>query len=342
MKLLTDIPGTDAEPLYEIMQGSEKCLLLFTAVELGVFNCLETPKTAETTAGELKTDLKLTVKFLNSLVAIGLLTKQNCLYCNTFLASAYLVRKSPFYQGNLLSLMKKGRQQRWSKLGDCLREGLTVPDEKQEKVFDRGFTLAMAEGAMRGGLQEALKIVSSLPEFPNATKLLDLGGGHGLYGIGFCQINPKLQSFVFDMPAVLEITREFIAKYQMQDRVHAIEGDFTRDDWGGSYDIILASDALYKPKELLLPVLQKVKDSLNEGGIFITKQWTINKERTGPVTTVLWDLMVSLQNSFPFYTYNDKEFVSILEEAGFSRIEVFDTSTASKPSCIIVSRKEHE
>jgi len=340
MNMLTESSNIDVEPLYEITQGSEKNLLLFTAVDLGIFDCIETAKTAETIAGELKTDLKLTVKFLNSLVAIGLLAKQNCLYCNTSLASAYLVKGSPFYQGNLLSLMKKGRQQRWSKLGDCLRAGLAVPEEKPKRVFDRGFTLAMAEGAMRGGLQETLKIVSSLPEFSNATKLLDLGGGHGLYSIGFCQINPKLQSFVFDLPPVLEVTREFIARYQMQKKVHTIAGDFTTDDWGEGYDIIFASDALYKPKELLIPVLQKVKDTLNEGGIFITKQWTINKERTGPVTTVLWDLMVSLQNSFPFYTYNDEEFVSILEEAGFSRIEVFDTSTASKPSRIIVSRKE--
>ena len=340
MRLLTDIPGTEAEPLYEITQGSEKCLLLFTAVDLGVFDCVETAKTAETIAGELKTDLKLTTKFLNSLVAIRLLTKQDCLYCNTSLASAYLVKESSFYQGNLLGLMKKTRRQRWSKLGDSLRAALTVPEEKPERVFDRGFTLAMAEGAMRGGLQDTLKTVSSLPEFSNAARLLDLGGGHGLYGIGFCQINPKLQSFVFDMPAVLEITHEFITKYQMQDRVHTIAGDLTKDDWGEGFDIIFASDALYKPKELLIPVLQKVKDTLNEGGIFITKQWTINKEKTGPVTTVLWDLMVSLSNNFPFYTYNDEEFISILKEAGFSRIEVFDTSTASKPSRIIISRKE--
>lgn len=195
---------------------------------------------------------------------------------------------------------------------------------------------------MRGGLHSTLEIVSSLPEFVKATKLLDLGGGHGLYAIAFCQANPKLESVIFDLSAVIEVAREFIARYEMQDCVHTLAGDFSKDSWGNSYDIIFASDALYKPRDLLLPILGKIKDTLNEGGLFITKQWTINEQRTAPVTTVLWDLMVSLSNNFPFYTYNDDEFTNVLKEAGFRRIEVFDISTPAKPSHIIVSRKEEE
>lgn len=342
MKPLPKFPDVDPEPLYELTQGLEKCLLLFTAMDLGAFDCLEIPKTAQQLSAELKTEPRLTAKFLNSLVAIGLLKKQEPFYINSPVAANYLVKDSPFYQGNLLNLIKKNWQQRWSKLGDCLKEGPAQPGKKPDDVFNQSFILAMAEGAMRGGLQSTLQVVSSLPEFSNATKLLDLGGGHGLYPISFCQINLKLESYIFDLPPVTEVASEFIARYQMQDRVRTLAGDFTTDDWGNSYDIIFASDALYKPKEVLVPILEKIKATLNKGGLFISKQWTMNKQRTAPVTTVLWDLMVSVSSNFAFYTYNDEEFTDVLKDIGFEKIEVFDISTPSKPSCIIVGRKEKE
>lgn len=340
MKAIQKTPNIDIEPLYEITQGLEKGLLLFTAVESGVFDCLKKPKTVEEVFRDLKMNSKLTAKFLNSLVAIGLLTKKDSHYNNTLLSATYLVKDSPFYQGNLLNLMEKTKSERWSRLGQVLKEGPIKPPRKPDEVFDKKFILAMAEGAMRGGLHSTLDIVSSLPEFANAAKLLDLGGGHGLYAIAFSQVNPNLKSVIFDLPPVIEVAKEFIDKHEMNGEVHTIHGDFTKDHWDNGYDIIFASDALYKPKELLFPILKKIKETLNEGGLFISKHWTIDKERTTPVTTVLWDLMVSLIGHMPFYTYTNEEFVDILKDVGFKKIKSFDISTPSKPSRIIVAKKE--
>ena len=342
MKSIAKIPNVDIEPLYEITQGLEKCLILFTAVELGLFGYLKMPRTVEELSFELKTDPKLTTKFLNSLVAIGLLSKKGLYYENRPLAATYLVKDGPFYQGNLLNLMKKTRNERWSRLSQTLKGDPIQPEKKLEKVFDKSFILAMAEGALRGGLHSTLEIVSTLPEFTNAKRLLDLGGGHGLYAIAFSQANPKLQSFIFDLPPVIEVADEYIANYEMSNRVHTLAGDFSKDDWGNNFDIIFASDAFYRPKELLFPILKKINDTLNEGGLFICKQWTIEKERTAPVTTVLWDLMVSLLGNLPFYTYCNEEFTDVLKEVGFKKIELFDISTPSKPSRVIVARKERE
>lgn len=35
-------------------------------------------------------------------------------------------------------------------------------------------------------------------------KLLDLGGGHGLYSIKFCRKNPQLSATIFDLPLAIE------------------------------------------------------------------------------------------------------------------------------------------
>jgi SAM-dependent methyltransferase len=340
MKPIPKIPNIDIEPLYEITQGLEKGYLFFTAMELGIFDHFEKSKTAREITDELNLDVDLTVKFLNSLVAVGLLAKEKSLYCNTTLVAAYLVKGKPFYQGSLLNLMKKTRHERWTSLSQFLKKMPIQPEKKVSAIFDRSFILAMAEGAMRGGLHSTIEIISSLPEFKDVRKFLDLGGGHGLYAIGICQVNSKLQGFVFDLPPVIEVAREYIDEYGMNDKVHTISGDLANDDWGADYDIIFASDSLYKPKGSILPVLKRIRDSLSQKGIFICKHWAMNEDRTTPTTTVLWDLTLSLMGNPAFYTYSNEEFSDILKEAGFSKIELFDISTPSKPSKIIVARKD--
>ena len=340
MKSIPRIPDVDIEPLYEITQGLEKGLLLFTAMELEIFDHFESRKTAREISDEMNLEAILTEKFLNGLVAIGLLEKEKSFYCNTSVSAAYLVKGKPFYQGNLLNLMKKTRQERWMNISRFLKKTPVQPEKKAGAIFDRSFILAMAEGAMRGGLHSAMEIISALPEFKDARKFLDLGGGHGLYAIGVCQINPKLQGFVFDLPPVIEVTHEFINEYSVRDKIHTISGDLAKDDWGADYDIVFASDSLYKPKESILPVLKRIKDSLSRKGIFVCKHWVMNEDRTTPATTVLWDLTLSLMRNPAFYTYSDDEFSGILKEAGFSNIELFDISTPSKPAKIVVTRKE--
>jgi SAM-dependent methyltransferase len=338
MKQIPELPKVDIEPLYEIAQGGEKFILLTTAVDFNVFEFFAEPATAREFIDKAGTDRRLTEKFLNALVAAGLLTKENSKYGNTPLASTYLMKGEPFYQGNLLGLMSRTRQERWANLGRCLKEGPLQPDKDLKQVFDKNFIVAMAQGAMRGGLHRTVEIVSALPEFSGSKNLLDLGGGHGLYAIAFAQANPKLESVVFDLPPVMEAAKAYIDEYEMQDRVRAVAGDFTKDDWGNGYDIVFASDCLYKPREDLMPVLQKIKSSLNPGGIFISKHWMMDSDRTSPDTTVFFDLMISLIGTFSGHTHSRQEAAEVFADAGFA-VESMDMSTPSKPSMLFICRK---
>jgi len=338
MKSIPDLPDVNIEPLYEIAKGTEKSFLLKTAIDFNIFDFFDKPQSAQGFIDKAQTDPDLTEKFLNALVAMGLLAKEDSLYSNTPLASTCLMKDRPFFQGNMLELMYKSRGERWANLGKCLKEGPSKPDGNKNQVFNGKFIVAMAEGAMRGDLHQTVKVVSKLPEFSRSKKLVDLGGGHGLYAIAFSQANPELESVVFDLPQVSETTKVYIDEYEMQSQVKAVPGDYIKDDWGKGYDIVFASDALYKPKKELLPVLRKIRDSLNPGGLFISKHWMINKERTSPDTTVLFDLMLSLTRGFSGYTYSTEESVELFKHAGFD-VETFDISSPSKPSVIIVGRK---
>ena len=333
------LPDIGIDAFHQSLNGGEILFLLKAAVDHKVFEFCEKPATAEQFSVERGTHTVLTEKFFNALTAAGLLTKTDLKFQNTPLASTCFIEGKSFYQGNLIGLLIKTRLERWSNLGLCLKEGPLQPQKDRNRVFDGSFIKAMAEGAMRGGLHRTVENVTALPEFKTAKKLVDIGGGHGLYAIAFSQANPDLESMVFDLPQVTEVTNEYIQSYEMQDRVTAVGGDYTTDDWGQGMDIVFASDCLYRPTEMVTPVLNKIRDSLNPGGMFISKHFMMDEERTSPDTTVYFDLMVSLIGNFSGHIHTPKEWREVLESAGFT-VESLDISSPAKPSMIFVARKK--
>jgi len=339
MKVLDTIPEISSEPLDRIGKDCEALHILFTAFDFDLFKLLEEPKTARQISGEIETNPYLTEKFLNALVALQLLSKRDNKYTNTKLASTFLVNSSPFYQGNLLRLSAKGSDN-GSKMSSILKgETQKENDRRFEDVFNPSFILAMAEGSMRGSLHRTVKEVSNLSEFQRARKLLDFGGGHGLYAIAFSQINPNLEAVVFDLPHVTEVAKEFIAKYEMEERVAAMGGDFIGDGIGNGYDIIFVSDVFYRKKDVLMSILKKIHDALNDNGSIILKHWLLNDDRTAPVVSVLFDLKLSLHGD-RHYIYTEKEYIELLQEVGFSSVHTLNISSSSSPSAIITGKKE--
>jgi len=331
-------PPIGCEPLFDMLGGYEQHRLVTSAVEFGVFSQLCAPASAGEVAERLGTDAGLTEKFLNCLAAIGLVTRDGDSFANTKLAETYLVPESPFSQVNLISLIAKG-EKAWDRLPAALRGEAPGPGapRRMEGVFDKSFIVAMAEGAMRGGIQDAVEALAGRPEFTASGKLLDLGGGHGLYGIAFARANPSLKVTIFDLPPVIEVAREYAERHAMEGRIELMSGDYTKDDTGAGYDIVFASDAFYRPADVLRPVLKKVRNSLRDGGLFVTKHWTMDPDRTGPLTTVLWEFRIAL--GVPgHYVYDNDEYLKLLKEAGFEFCETVDISTEAKPSSLVLAR----
>ena len=338
MKVMPERPGVSGEPLYDIAQHAVRFVLLCTAIDLKVHDFFEAPQTATAFSDKSHTDSQLTEKFLNALVSIGLLTKEGSFYMNSPVSSAYLMSEKPFFQGGMLKLLEHSLSTRWTKLGQCLEEGPLAQTGREEQVFNKDFVAATAQWAMNGGVQSAVQVMTSLPEFGRARRLLDVGGGHGLYAIAFCQANPQLKAVVLDLPPVVEATEAYIAQYQMQGRVRAIAGDYMSDDWGGKYDVVFAADVFFRAKELMIPVVQRIRNALNEGGVFVSKHQKMDENRTSPAQTVFHDLVLFLLRPFPPHTYTIEEFAILFQEGGFD-VEALDIAIPHSPSGIVVCRK---
>jgi len=325
------MPEADFGLIDEIAKGNEKANILFAALDYGIFDLLTQPKTADQVSEEIKTDPYLTEKFLNALVALNFTHKIENRYSNTKLAETFLVRKGPFYQGTLFEMRKRGLTD-WQRISDALKNGGIKAGTENKSIIDRTFITGHAEIAIAGAMQRAVDIVSTLPEFKRAKKLLDLGGGHGLYSIAFSQLKPDLEVVLFDLPHVTEIANEYLVQYGTQGKIKIIAADFTKDDIGNGYDIVFVSDVT------ISGILKKVYDALNENGVLIYRRWTINDDRTSPLTSVLFDFMLAMMRS-EHRVYTLGEYIHLLEDTGFSITQILDISSPQDPTKVIVAKK---
>lgn len=338
MSSITEKPEISPEPIDEMIQGYRTSHILLTAIEKGVFTRLSESKSAEELAEEMETDPRTTEKFLNVLVTLGLLAKSDKEYTNTVDAETFLVEGKSHYIGNLVRITV-GSNLLLSHLDEVLKNDGSLQEKEglQEYTFDEVQILGHAEWALCLELPIIFDTLKDVPEFANAKRILDLGGAHGVYSMAFAQKNPVPEVILFDQPHVIKFAKHFIAKYGMEDRIKFEVGDFNTDDIGNGYDLAFVSHVFYQ-KNGIESVLGKIYDSLDENGVVILNHWVANETRTGPRISVLFDLYTSIMNR-DYHCYTVNEYTDLLEEAGFSKVHIFDIQTPPSPSMLIVGKK---
>ena len=283
------------ERLYRMLIAPIRSKLLLTGIELKVFNILSEPKPSKDVAKAIGTHLGNTRVFLDSLAAMDLLQKKDGLYRNSPIAQAFLVESSPTYLGRVFTVTKPD-DQFLQDLPNLVKEGPPPPPEKpsfSEKELVKGVAI-MADIERVGYAQEAVNILLELPEFPSFQKMLDLGGGPGLIGMAIVDAHPKMKGVIFDLPLVVKETKRFIKKYEMEERMEVLGGDFNHDSIGEGYDLIWASGVLQFAADID-SVVKKVHDALNPSGVFVSLcPFGQTHERTKPESTVLSLLSMTL------------------------------------------------
>jgi hypothetical protein len=283
------------EGLSKMLIAPIRSKLLLTGIELKVFDVLSENKLAKDVAEAINTHPRNTKLFLDGLAAIDLLQKKGGLYRNSPLAQAFLVEDSPTYVGRLFTFMKADDQvlQNLSKL---VKEGPPPPPEKppfSEEALAEGIVM-MAEVERAGYAQKATKIVLELPEFLAFRKMLDLGGGPGLIGMSIVDAHPSMTGVIFDLPPVVQKTKDYIKECRMEDRMEILGGDLNSSSIGEGYDLVWASGVFQFAADID-SVVKKIYDALNPNGVLVSLlPFGLTHERTKPESTVLTLLSTAL------------------------------------------------
>lgn len=362
-------PKVDSDLFFKLIdssiQGSREYRLISSAFELGVFEALKVPLSAGALADKLGCNPVLMPHFCEALCILGLLDrfeeyphkvventekqekneigcenrsedsiqhtdteKGGPVYMVSDLSATYFLESSPFSQQHYLA-EKLRNTELWARLTQIMRRG---PEIFEKEPFFGGVITCMAENVRCGLLQDTVRVVMENVDLRKINKLLDLGGGHGLYAIAFAKLNENIQASVFDLPSITEKTKNFINKYGVSN-VDVIPGDFFKDGIGSGYDLIFSS---FNPGGKVPSLLPKITEALNPGGIFVTRQVLDEKMKSNSFLSLDWNLWTfedmkkggsgySFENSVSF-----TEYIEMLNEYGLEVFAALDMKDASR------------
>jgi len=339
MKKLPEV-NVSFEKLYRMLAGPIKSKLLLTGIELGVFNQLSEPKSAEAVAKTIGAHPGNTRLFLDGLAAIDLVVKKNGLYQNTPVTQSFLVEGSPTFLEQMLTLTAQMSYVALDNLPRLVREGPPPPspeaDIDTEETWEQ-FAAGIANYQRAGLAQQAVEIVSELSEFPSFKKMLDLGGGPGLVGIAIVAAHPSMKGVIFDKPAVVKVAETFIKEYGMEDRIEVLGGDYNHDPLGDGYDLIWASAALYSARDNMDLLMKKIYDALNPGGVFVSFHEGLTDERTKPDIHVLFSASMVLMGQD--ISFNQGFIADSMLRVGFKSVRSRTLGTSIGPMDLDIGRK---
>jgi len=290
---------------------------LLTAYELDVFTVLNDEwRTAGDVAGAIDADTRATDRLLNALVALGLLYKANDRFSNTPAAARFLVRGTPDFMAGLRHTSNVW--DRWSTMTRAVRNGGAVD---QAPIADRGEDWARPFiAAMHWrGRQQAPGIVR-LIGVEGVGRVLDVGGGSGVFSMAFVRAAAGINAVVFDLPAVVPIAKNYIETEGFAAQVAVEPGDYLTDPLPSGFDLVFLSAVIHSngPEENRL-LVQKAAAALNPGGRVAIVDWVMSEDRTEPVTGALFalNMLVATQAGD---TYTEGEIRGWMTAAGLTDI----------------------
>jgi len=307
------------EDLNRMANGFQQSKVLLLGVEFNVFDHLEHgPKSARELAEVEQATLRGMEILLDSLAAIGLLTKEGDRYANTSAASRYLCKQSPDSVAHIMG-HRNQMFRSWAQLDETIREGKQTPEREKATLTDRkanrNFILGMAE-VSKG------RIWPVLDRLPLATCKLfvDLGGGPAQYVCAAAERFPDLEALLVDLPLTVEVAQEQIARRGLSDRVRTLVCDFYREkllEFGAPADVVLISQVLHaEGPEENRDLLARVHGAIRPGGTLGIVENLVDETRTSPVVAAMFSVNM-LAGTKRGRTYTAREISSWLEEAGF-------------------------
>lgn len=144
---------------------------------------------------------------------------------------------APFFKHQMLAYADVARGIR-----EAPEEGIYGWKHVQSGEVGRSYQASMRWLAS-GSVDEVVKKVD-LPE--GATKMLDVGGSHGLYTVAFCRKYPELRGTVLDWAIGLEAAQQTLDENpDVADRIDLVERDFEQEALPEGYDFALLGNIIH-------------------------------------------------------------------------------------------------
>jgi len=322
---MADAARLDTVRLQRISKAFWESAALMSAVELGLFTALSRGQnTIEAAARATGIEALNAERLLTVLTAMTLVTRDGDRFCNAPDVERFLVEGHPSYAGPWM-LFGKPRWDAWGHLTEHLKQ--RKEDQRILGMYDANFTVERAReyhaATYSIGLGAARRFHRQV-DLAGRHKIMDLGGGSGCYCIVAAEKYPDLRAVVLDLAPVVVVTREYVARAGVADRVSAEPCDFTHDSLPTDADVaIMASNLPQYSRDIVAGVVQRVFDALLPGGEFHLIGEMLDADRSGPLAPALWGLSEAVSGSTGL-AHSVTECIGYLEAAGFHDVNAHE------------------
>lgn len=301
---------------------------LLSAVELGLFTELARtgPGNAEALAGRLGLHARGARDFLDALVALGMLEREEGRYANTAATARYLDRASPLYLGGVLEMANARLYPFWGGLTEALRTGAPQNEVKHGRDL---FGELYADPERLQGFAAAMTALSLAPAqamaqaFPWARhrSVIDIGCAEGGLPAQIALAHPHLAAGGFDLPALRPLFEAHVAAQGLAGRLAFHAGDFFADPLPKA-DVLVMGHVLHdwdlERKRLLIG---KAYAALPSGGALIVYEALIDDERRTNAFGLLMSLNMLIETPGGF-DFTAADCIGWMREAGFRETSV--------------------
>lgn len=301
---------------------------LLSAVEMEVFTELaKGPEDLERLGGRLGLHPRSSRDFLDALVALGFLQRQDGKYSNTPSTDMFLDKHKPSYIGGMLEMANKRLFSHWNNLTTGLRTG-TPQNEASHGEPDMFATLyadperlKVFLRAMSGISRGANQAIAAKFQWADYKTVADAGPAQGDLLVQVALKNPHLTGIGFDLPEVAPIFEEYVEENGLSSRVKFRPGSFFTDPLPNA-DVIMMGHILHdwnlEEKKMLI---RKAYDALPTGGAFLAYDALIDDDRSKNAFGLLMSLNMLIETSGGF-DYTGADCVGWMKEAGFSQTRI--------------------
>ncbi len=333
-------PTLDVQPelIFNTYWGFAATQALSVAVELDLFSAIHSNfTTVEKISRQWNLPLRPLRMLLDALVALGLLNKSKITYKLTPEAKTYLVKSSPHYLGSVLNL-DEHQLMPWMKLKEVAQSGRPLPppdgdpkkahffSELARHIFPTSYAAAVVI-AKKLGVGRSLK----------GLRILDVACGSGAWSIALNLADPAGEVTALDLPEVLEVTKQYVKRFRLDNHFRYLAGDLFNLDFGrNQYDMAVLGHICHGLGDAdSRRLIKKCHDALKPGGRLMIAEWIPNDLRTGDRVSLLFGLQMLLSTP-QGDVFTAKEYKRWLNLAGFKKV---GTLKSVYPTTVVMAVK---
>ncbi|MBS0610037.1 MAG: methyltransferase [Proteobacteria bacterium] len=300
---------------------------LLSAIELGVFSELaKAPADLPALSARLGLHARSADDFLDALVALKMLDREDGVYRNTPETDMFLDKAKPSYIGGILEMANSRLYPFWGSLTEGLKTG---EPQNEAKAGGNVFEAIYADPARLRGFLAAMTGISAgaaqvmAQKFPWAQykTFADVGTAQGMVPVTLAKAHAHLSGIGFDLPVVRPIFEDFVGAHGVSGRVKFQSGNFFKDELP-RVDVIVMGHILHDWNlEQKRQLIAKAHAALPPGGALIAYDAVIDDERRENAIGLLMSLNMLIE------TRDGKDYTGAdcqrwMQDAGFSSTRV--------------------